>query len=639
MSYAEREGLARRMLGELALLVHFAEARRGMDDSKWREERTRRLAKAVEALSGGRIAGDDAERLAGLIISYAESREERTKKRIENLAEKVGASKEEVWGIVDFILSDMYCLARDCARDAVVRKFVALALELIMLDKALRGEFDREEALLLFGEMYATALAGDGSVEPDRVVLTVGGELGGGVALLRLAALHLLNRLLSDELKFNARLRVGQSVYNIAAYGENTAGLMRLLAVSAPSAGGGYLSEKFEEFVEEAQVEVRLDKNSIRQTEKGRVAADLIISEAGVAVKYNVYLHDDAIELEFKSTDRSRVELAARLLRHAGATAEVKKEGGRDVWYVEITTDKLAAGRKELREALAEFVGAVVKNGGVDEKKKAAHWLEKLEKGRVLKEGWPKYQVRLTHSGALVVRFSSTDRNSIEREKQRLENMGLEEDKHFTVNMPEGGKGYVLILKEGLAHAAWLSVHSKDKDQRELAADFVKIILQRAEEAGKEVYEKASKIVEKGKARSSQTLKGFVKEVEVNGKTYVVKVIDGEAVEEDKGDRKLLRIRITAEVDGVRSDYVMTYGRYGKHNAALGRATARTGREADAERFAAVIKALTGKEPRIHRMKDGRTMIECYGGHLEGFEQYVELADAIVKWLEETRRR
>jgi hypothetical protein len=32
----------------------------------------------------------------------------------------------------------------------VVRKFAAPALELIMLDKALKGEFDREEALLIF---------------------------------------------------------------------------------------------------------------------------------------------------------------------------------------------------------------------------------------------------------------------------------------------------------------------------------------------------------------------------------------------------------------------------------------------------------------------------------------------------------
>ncbi len=58
----------------------------------------------------------------------------------------------------------MYCLARDCARDEVVRKFVEPALELVMLNKALRGEFDREMALLIFGEMYATAVAGDGTV-------------------------------------------------------------------------------------------------------------------------------------------------------------------------------------------------------------------------------------------------------------------------------------------------------------------------------------------------------------------------------------------------------------------------------------------------------------------------------------------
>jgi hypothetical protein len=205
-SDAERDGLVRRMLGELALLVHFAEARRGMDDDKWRKERAVRLAKAVETLSGGRIAGDHAERLAKLIIYYAESRKESVKERIDKLAEELaGVSKEEVRGIADFVLSDMYCLARDCARDAVIRKFVAPALELIMLDKALNEEFDREEALLIFGEMYATAVAGDGTVGRRMVELAVGGELGGGVALLRLATLHLLNQLLPDELRFNVQ--------------------------------------------------------------------------------------------------------------------------------------------------------------------------------------------------------------------------------------------------------------------------------------------------------------------------------------------------------------------------------------------------------------------------------------------------
>ncbi len=53
-SDAERERLVRRMLGELELLAHFAEARRGKDDGRWREERAARLARAVEALSGGK---------------------------------------------------------------------------------------------------------------------------------------------------------------------------------------------------------------------------------------------------------------------------------------------------------------------------------------------------------------------------------------------------------------------------------------------------------------------------------------------------------------------------------------------------------------------------------------------------------
>ncbi len=82
--------------------------------------------------------------------------------------------------------------------------------------------------------------------------------------------------------------------------------------------------------------------------------------------------------------------------------------------------------------------------------------------------------------------------------------------------------------------------------QRELAAEFVNYILQRAREAGDNVYEKAREIVKEGKARGSLTLKDFEKEVEVNGEKYKVKVIDGEAVEEDRNGRKLLRIRITA---------------------------------------------------------------------------------------------
>jgi hypothetical protein len=670
MDDAEREGLARRMLGKLALFVHFAEARRGKSDDEWREERTKRLARAVEALSGERIAGDDSKKLAELIIRYAESRRREIRERIYKLAEKlVDISKEEVWSVVDFVLSDMYCLARDCARDEVVRKFVAPALELVMLDKALSGKFDREEALLIFGEMCATAVAGDGHVKSGEFKLTVGGELGGGVALLRLAALLLLNQLLSDKLKFGVRVYVDKGVYHITAYGENAARLKRLLAVTAPSAGGEYLSDKFNEFAKAAKVEVRLVKNNdnkinIRLTRGGNVAANLKISEGDTEIEYNVYLIDDVIELQFESTDRRRGELAARLLRLAGVNAEVSKVGERNAWRVAVYTDQLAAGSAELRYAIAEIAKTARDNGWVDARK-AERWLKKLESGLTLKEGWPRYSVGLTRSGALLVRFSSTSQASIEREAQRLENMGLEKDWHFTVKWPEkDSDGYLYILKEGFAYAAWHSVHGPE-GQRDFAGEFVKYILQRAKEAcgGAEqctVYEKAEKIVEWGKKWGSLKLTDIREvEVEVEGEKYVMTVTGGGA----KIEGELLRLWITAvvkvkdggaEIEGklattacVRGEascnYTITYSRRGKKNEAVGRAAARAdapgGRKADKRRFAAVIKALTGEEPRIIEKSDGRLEVECGRSHLDGFMLYREFFGDIMRWLKKTSRR
>ncbi|MCC6032007.1 MAG: PaRep2b protein [Pyrobaculum sp.] len=357
-------------------------------------------------------------------------------------------------------------------------------------------------------------------------------------------------------------------------------------------------------------------------------------------MKCNVYLRGDAIELEFLSTDRSCVELAARLLKLAGVSAEVKrKESGRDVWRIEVSTDVLAAGRKELREAVRKVVEEALKKGWVDEKK-ARRWLEKLEGGVTLME--PKYYVG-PNKGALDVRYRSTNPEGIEQEAQRLRNMSLVEGGHFTVKMPKGGGiGYVNILREGLAHAAWLSVHGSGEQQR-LAAKFVEYILQRAEEEGEDVYRKAEEIVKEGMSRGSLTLKGFEKEVEVDGRRHVVKVIDGGAVKEKQNGKTLLRIRITAEVDGVRREYEITYSRRRADNVALGRTLARAdapgGREADAERLSAVVEALTGKRPRVYRMKNGKMIMECGREHLDGFKRYAELADAIEEWLEEISRR
>jgi hypothetical protein len=130
--------------------------------------------------------------------------------------------------------------------------------------------------------------------------------------------------------------------------------------------------------------------------------------------------------------------------------------------------------------------------------------------------------------------------------------------------------------------------------------------------------------------------------VDVGGGRHVVDLLGGGAeFEESRSGRILLRIKITAEVDGVRGDYTMAFGRYGKGNAAVGYAYASAdapgGREADAERFSALIKDLTGKEPWVYRVGN-KMVVECGREHLDGFARYAELADAITSWLKIAER-
>jgi hypothetical protein len=70
---------------------------------------------------------------------------------------------------------------------------------------------------------------------------------------------------------------------------------------------------------------------------------------------------------------------------------------------------------------------------------------------------------------------------------------------------------------------------------------------------------------------------------------------------------------------------------------AVARADATSGREADAERLAATIKAITGEEPRIRRKSESAIEVICGRERLDGFKRYAELADAIEKWQEEAR--
>jgi len=376
--------------------------------------------------------------------------------------------------------------------DKIAREVVAPALLLIQAERL--GV--NETTLRYFAAMVSSAIGGDGYVSVARI--DVGLTSG-----KRTFALLWGTVLAAYGIK--AEVEKARSAFQVIVSGGDAVKLARLYFLFGPPLLVGDDRLKNYKLAEAVRLgaggALGVGWEGLKKTKGGRVAADLTISDSGVTVKYNVYLRKDNILLEFHSSNWSRVELAARLLKLAGVDAEVRKleVGGKHVWYVWATTDKLAAGRKELRNSLVEIVREAIARGWVDAEK-AEGWLEKLERGRVLKEEWPKYKVRLV-KGGLEVRFGSTNRKSIEREKQRLKDMGLEEGKHFTVKMPKGNKkGYVYILREGLAHAAWLSVYGEG-ERRRLAAEFVEYILWRAKEKGKKVYEKANKIIEEGKAR------------------------------------------------------------------------------------------------------------------------------------------
>ncbi len=307
----------------------------------------------------------------------------------------------------------------------------------------------------------------------------------------------------------------------------------------------------------------------------------------------------------------------------------------------------LAAGREELRSTIAEIIKKAVEENLVGASK-AERWLKKLEGGLTLWEEWPKFYVGLNH-GALEVRYQSTNPDSIEQVAQRLESVGLKRGVHFSVKPPEEGRyGYISILRDGLAYAGYLSVRGEG-NQQELVARFVEYILQRAEDVCGDteqcaVYEKVKEIIDEGKTWGSRKLEHIKAVVEVNGKTYVVKVTGGGAdVEKSQSGKKLLRIKISVMAGGVVREYTITYSRRGAGNAAVGytvvRANALEDREADVKILVAVIEALTGKRPRVYQRSDGGIEITYGREHLDGFMRYEELVGAILRWLEETSRR
>jgi hypothetical protein len=356
----------------------------------------------------------------------------------------------------------------------------------------------------------------------------------------------------------------------------------------------------------------------------GGAAAPVVI----YGVRFRLYMQDTITLVKYVKTQES-AEAAAEALRAVGIEAEAKRSPS-GVWRVEASIRRLASAEQELKRAVVKAVREAAEAGLVPEGR-ARRWLYALEGLEGARR--PLYGIVLTKKKGIMIRYFTTNLNNLEREAQRLREVGLVEGLHFSVRRPEGGRaGYISILKEGLIYAAWLSARGRDERQRRLAAEFVERILKRAEERGSAAYERIRKMIEKGKSIGSLKLSEVKDvEVEVRGRRHVVTVLSWDLSWDGRG----LRISILAEVDGVDSWYSVKFRRMRGRTVgrAYARASAPGGAEADAERFVAVVKALVGREPKVYAKGGKKLVISLGWAHLDGFARYEELAEAIMGWL------
>jgi hypothetical protein len=182
----------------------------------------------------------------------------------------------------------------------------------------------------------------------------------------------------------------------------------------------------------------------IRRTERGNVVAYLFLSDGIGGVKFRLYMHRDVL-LRFDTTNRSRAELALSLLKKLGVDAKVYRK---KVWNIFASLRGLAGADEALKEVVIEAVKAAAER--IDAKRAQRRWVAKIEHVR-------------TYVGQKPAIYSKHP-EVLEREAQRLREMGLAEGRHFTLKMPEdGGVGRLRILAKGLAYIAWLSIHGSGR--------------------------------------------------------------------------------------------------------------------------------------------------------------------------------
>jgi hypothetical protein len=284
------------------------------------------------------------------------------------------------------------------------------------------------------------------------------------------------------ELGYQPKITKAESAVHIRLYGGEVEkfardalpflmGLERMLEAVK---GDKQIYSKVQKLIEMAKAE-KVKARVEGFTVKGkRPRARLVIEADGVTAEYLIYLHkDNAVELRSGTTNREEAERRAALLRSAGVRAEVgryyHKSLGRDMWYIEVSTNALAAGsvHEAVRKAVAEFLRQCRDAGAIEEgtfRRLAA----KLERG-MQEWGEVRFSVRLTKDGAVEVVYRPRDPQSFNKAVELLRGLGMRDScegewcfVHFTASEPEGGKlGFVRITADGLRYIGWLVLHGE----------------------------------------------------------------------------------------------------------------------------------------------------------------------------------
>jgi len=353
----------------------------------------------------------------------------------------------------------------------------------------------------------------------------------------------------------------------------------------------------------------------------GRYAmAELVIKAGRRQAKFSVEL-GDALKIQFNSSNREAAEEAAAVLKEAGVEAELKnywdKSVNREKWYVKASIDKLAAARKELREALAQVVWQA-EEAGLLSREKARSWLQKLLRMR--------FSALLDSRGALRVMYKSTSPLAVEYAAKRLQRLGLRPGVHYRAKRPQGGgRGWVAITPEGLRHLAYLAAQAQDEQIR---AEATQLLQQVKEAAEGEARRRLEEEIEAGRGRGAAKLTGF--------KTGDVTIHEARAWIE----KEQLRIWISAEVGGAPLQKTITFTRGARGEVrgyTYAHADAPGGRAADAHRTKTLIIALTGHEPTVVKRRDGAIVLKLTRRHLEALMKYAEIYQEAERWLQKTK--